>query len=1763
VSSLGGRRATAAVAVAVLLLVAEAPRAVHAGCNVIPPAVTTFRATLGQTDKPFAKPGDWVTISLDPTCHGAPPFTEAATEYVVSVVFTPPLGGQRNLVAVAADCGPFMGATCPSAEVSCVEVNAGALVELETLAGGAALRFRFPDTDAFFAGPADDLTFTGPATLAARPTGQPLPCELATDACADVPNLLACVDALFADNSTCDSTRDKIFGHFTALPPPNTYADLCTDPSPDPCTGLADEARFTIDATGNILLPMDWRDVRVDRDAVPVARLLRSATTVEAFPGRGVPIRIPDLSSLGSYSPEGIKLPPLFDPQQDPTVASSATFFGSTDAEETVLRVARHAGVSDQCAGGPNLGLPCTEDAQCAPGTCGAPTCAGGSNAGAPCTSDSDCLGGECGPGLFDFSTRLLSDMGPVVVQRGACVGGSNPGAPCIDDSVCLDGGRCESFTAAALDPVPLEGLNQSEDVNAFIMEEAIPNPPVDLNGDGDEVDHVIKLFSRASGLNDAIGSGGSEGRAITRILQAPFSFPAMALGSGGLVAYLEPEANQADTDQNLDGERFDTILKVFRLGAGELTDPLAPLPVDAAPLVNGRSLAISDQRVFYRRPEAAAARWATVAASVAYDGSLVDFDFVSAAAISGDGRYVAFTSSFRPFIVPEDDSGIGDVFVRDLTAATVERVSVDSDGVAGNDFSGGFVTLSHDGRFVAFASVADNLVTGDGNGARDVFVHDRDTGTTERVSVSSAQDEGNGGSNLLSLSDDGRFVSFTSDATNLVNGDMNSLRDVFLRDRETGTTERVSISSAGVQGDAPSGATDLFGGTARGNTAGGVSADGRFVVFISDATTLVAGDTNGASDVFLRDRATQTTEVVSVSSAGTLGNAGSFDPAMSADGRIVVFASGASNLVPGDTNSITDVFARDRSTGATTRVSVFPDGSQIPNDLRGASGAGVSADGRFVSFASDRNLVPPEANIDFDVYVQDRLTNLLRVVPSSGIARLFGGVSRDGQHAFTIDDPPGGGAGPVYASGPIADALCGNSMMDPGEDCDPPGSATCAGGQKCAPNCECVDLTQDGEIDDTVLEVLDASGMSTVVSTLCAAADVAVADGNAAFLRPEASSGPAGSCPPGPLNGDADTDDLVVHCWDGSGAAQNLARGATAVAAAGGWVAALVSEAADDEKYNGDNDKTDTVAQVHPICDGDWVSTGQAADAIAAAGSTVAFTTPEEAQGKNLNGDADTDDRVLQVFDTQIGKLTNVGKAAEDFVVGAQRLVAFRTREASQGQGSLNLDGANNDNDTLDDVLQVYDAASGAVLNSRQAVTPCKLEACDPHVPYRVLNDTVRFLTLEADQNDDLNGDGDQGDLVVQVLNVRQACNNGSPAGACHTLAAISAGVCTTTAEACASDDACGVGGTCFTPPFGCVGAAGACCDTDPEDGMNPCGMGGSCGGGEFCQPVLGMPGEGTCRALQGPCLSDADCSGGATCNTSDQNFQRLLAPVNALRGSDVFTASGRCIEEYPSAVCSTNADCDTGQFCRNGTCHRAHGVCTDDAGCPTGSTCSKELTRAAVDDGDLDELPDLFDNCPLVANIMQEDSDGDGVGDACEQQLTAGGKLMLKDRDGDASKRKLAVLSKDPALVAPPPASGADPTQTGAELRLFNPGTQEQAAFALPSAGWKGLGTPPGAKGYKYIDKDLVNGPCKKVLIRPGKLLKAVCRGSQIAFTLDEPTQGLVAVRFSTGSGSAATSSCLRFGGTVVHDTQATAGKSGQFKAVDAPPPPACPVP
>jgi len=222
-------------------------------------------------------------------------------------------------------------------------------------------------------------------------------------------------------------------------------------------------------------------------------------------------------------------------------------------------------------------------------------------------------------------------------------------------------------------------------------------------------------------------------------------------------------------------------------------------------------------------------------------------------------------------------------------------RVSLDSSGVQGNGDSS-VAAISGDKRFVVFESLASNLVSGDTNGKWDIFVHNLNTGTTERVSLNSSEAETDGHSYDPSISADGCYVAFVSDATNLVAGDTNGWEDIFVRDQQSGETRRVSVNSGGVQGNYSSYHPSI-------------SADGRYVAFYSFADNLVEGDTNGTWDIFVHDRTTGVTKRVSVDSGGVEANGSSYFPAISADGRFVAFESAATNLVAGDTNSYRDIF--------------------------------------------------------------------------------------------------------------------------------------------------------------------------------------------------------------------------------------------------------------------------------------------------------------------------------------------------------------------------------------------------------------------------------------------------------------------------------------------------------------------------------------------------------------------------------------------------------------------------------------------------------------------------------------------------------------------------------------------------------------------------------------------------------------------------------------------------------------------------------------
>ncbi|HET6162625.1 MAG TPA: calcium-binding protein [Planctomycetota bacterium] len=325
---------------------------------------------------------------------------------------------------------------------------------------------------------------------------------------------------------------------------------------------------------------------------------------------------------------------------------------------------------------------------------------------------------------------------------------------------------------------------------------------------------------------------------------------------------------------------------------------------------------------------------------------------------ISADGRYVAFYSDATN-LVAGDTNLKTDCFVKDTLTGAVTRVSVRSSGVEANGPSSG-VVVSKDGIITAFQSDAKNMVNGDLNATTDVFMHNSSTGNTKRISVDSIGTEANGASQSPIISADGSIIAYSSQATNLVAGDTNAQSDIFVYEVATATTTRVSVDSGGVQGNG-------FSYSAR------ISANGQFIFFYSDATNLVAGDTNAATDAFVHDRSTGVTERVSVDSAGVQGNGISYNGTITGDGSVVAFYSLATNLVAGDTNGVADVFVHDRITGVTTRVSVDSAGNE-GNAL--SATARISADGKFVAFYSDAtNLVSGDTNAMGDVFRHDMTT--------------------------------------------------------------------------------------------------------------------------------------------------------------------------------------------------------------------------------------------------------------------------------------------------------------------------------------------------------------------------------------------------------------------------------------------------------------------------------------------------------------------------------------------------------------------------------------------------------------------------------------------------------------------------------------------------------------------------------------------------------------------------------------------------------------------
>lgn len=493
-------------------------------------------------------------------------------------------------------------------------------------------------------------------------------------------------------------------------------------------------------------------------------------------------------------------------------------------------------------------------------------------------------------------------------------------------------------------------------------------------------------VFSRAIVVTDASGTAPT-------VASADSQYPALS-GNGRYLSFTSGVDGQLFVHDLQTGSRLQTLPGTFEPASLSYDGRLIVLSSTSPDIVPDDTNGVSDV-FYYTLPTGNFSRVSVGTSSGEGSGAS------ERPALSADGRFVAFGSDSALGTV--DGNGTLDIFVRDLqfpSTALVSVAHVKYTTAPGWSGTGAPPSVSSGARYVAFGSVGSLFVANDTNGVGDVFVRDRSTNTMSRISVASDGTQANGESDAPSINGAGRFVAFESLATNLVSGDTNGIRDIFVKDRQTGSTTRVSVGAGGAQSNGDS--SQPF-----------ISSNGRFVAFVSSASNLVVGDTNALPDIFVHDRQTGATARVSVGPGGIQASSFSNGPSLSFDGRLVAFSSRASNLVAGDTNNASDVFVHDRQTGATTRISVNSDGEQGNED---SSSASMSAYGRYVAFTSTAtNLTPVSGGRPtiFGVYVRDlNLGKTARASVATGVGDLDGiirsraAVSGDGRYVvFHADD--------------------------------------------------------------------------------------------------------------------------------------------------------------------------------------------------------------------------------------------------------------------------------------------------------------------------------------------------------------------------------------------------------------------------------------------------------------------------------------------------------------------------------------------------------------------------------------------------------------------------------------------------------------------------------------------------------------------------------------------------------------------------------------
>jgi len=1667
----------------VLLVTAiVAPGPADASCNLVTRSFASFDGDQGALGRPFAAPGELLQVSLR-DCDASSGLSANPLDHNVTVVFTPPTGPrtavvltsdltctgiQPQLSACEADLGPNGAAFCVPADESFLSV-----VERE---GVRNLAFRFPDTDARCSGGTDagspcrvsadcnsgvcdpdddDHTLSGPAMIVVTDSNAPLPC--AVDSCATATGTVACVDKLYNGAGSCSTSLvSGTFPSFTALPPPNNFSTECVSPEPPCQPQLADaELRFGLDANGNVLAPFVWDGIREQLDGEAVARIVR--VTI-AFP-----LTLPGQSFVASYAPQGRKLSPVFEPKTDG--GSTLVLFGSADAPYTILRLASGSDKGLQCVGGDNDALPCNSNEECTGGSCEPSVCDGGPADGSLCRNDADCPdGGLCGPKIFNLSALTVDGgVGPAVLPRssggvfGVCQNDTT--VACTVD--CGIGNPCVVYKLEAGLTVPLDGLVPRDEIGNFTATERIDL--IDLNKDDDTSDVVMTERDQVTGALLELGPPPAScnipvdpmndpvvvGRAVLRTSAPPLLLPAGAT-EGDVLAFLESESGQGGCDLNDDDDSEDGILRVFDSSATELTGTMN-IGVDANPVINDRSLVVSDGLVFYRSSEPQRAKKITARANTTSGGGQAVGGGSSAPQITSDGLYAGFLSSATNLFSPAPNGQ--DVYLKRLSDGAVYRVNdnFNEDDPNANASGLSMTESSFGNPIVVFESVASNIDPSDPPPLlqtwADVFRVSGRLGTPDRISrpINFAA-QPNAASAQGSPSRLG--TAFASDATNLLNtADTNAKRDVYYQPI-FGNMVRISDSLGGQQGNGtserPAMARDVF-----------------VIAFESTATNLVTPDSI-LRDIFVYDATGPAPTLERVSTGvGGRANSTSQAPAISADGRFVSFESLGTNLVVGDTNGVQDVFVRDRLLGITERVSVAT-GGQPANDS--SDNLAISPEGRYVLFSSAAtNLVTGDTNGNIDYFVHDRVTRTTARANVNSLNQQTNGE-------------PGAGSGDVSDVGVMVfssaqtDLVAGDTngasdvFIRRPDPSDPLGIDAA--------------LEPNGQLVDTVLQVFDAANPGSP-STIGPAEAVKVAGNNALFVAYRGNNG---------------VDPVVVptyRFWSGANPSVK-ALGFTAyrgvsysdtMVMTDQVIAALDGEADQWDVFNepgdinADGDTQDGYLIVHDLCSpidscnwstplgvgGRALVVADASHPLAGSGDIIALLVDESEYGPagtNLNpidGDNDLNDNVLHVYDASDGSVTNLGLAVVDFVVGERatpeschgdpvQLVAFRVSESDQNKNLNGPDddaGLPQDSDKNDTVLFVYDAASGAPpINTGQAAIACQFAACDPRTPYRVEGSTVLFLTRESDQGDgfgqDLNADGDSDDIVLQQYDY---CTGAlTPLGAASTDGT--------------TDPTRPIDGSRIVQT-----EAGRC-----DDG--PCGVNGACDTGEFCDDDTCSSFTGLCyRNKQIACSADSDCK------------RCILRVPDTCTSDDECLGNATCLIQLVTAVAST-ADSD------------ADGIPDDIDVCPANPD-------PLANDVDNDGVPDACD----LRSCSKKPRFG-CLAPAPEKSL-----LLLTDESPDSKDKLIWKWAKGDAVAK---SDFGDPLHFDTyEMCIYDSNGLAASALVPPSGTCDAGGRKPCWKeksnGFKY--KDALTTPLGvqtvvlKEGIEPGKAKVIVkARGARL---------------------------------------------------------------